>query len=63
MNVYLIALKKRLDNGDITQATYDSLAIELKEPVIEVVEYVPTPTLEDRVVTLEETLDVLFGGV
>lgn len=44
MNVFLIALQKRLANDEITLDLYNELAEELKEPVVEPVEVIVVPT-------------------
>ncbi len=57
MNPFLLALKNRLDNGEITQEQYDILVELLKEPEEEDLEEVtPAPTLKERVDTLENTI-------
>lgn len=57
MNPFILALKNRLDNGEITQEQYDNLFGLLKEPEKEDLEEVaPAPTLKERVDTLENTI-------
>lgn len=57
MNPFLLALKNRLNNGEITQEQYDGLVELLKEPEKEdLEEIIPAPTLKERVDTLENTV-------
>lgn len=60
-NPFILALKNRLDNGEITQEQYDNVAELFKEPEEELVETIPPPTLKERIDTLEDTvLQLLF---
>lgn len=60
-NPFILALKNRLDNGEITQEQYDNVVELFKEPEEEPVETIPPPTLKERIDTLEDTvLQLLF---
>ena len=57
MNPFLLVLKKRLNDGEITQEQYDNLFGLLKEPEkAHLEEVAPAPTLKERVDTLENTI-------
>lgn len=57
MNPFILALKNRLKDGEITQEQYDKFAEMFKEPEKEDLEEVtPAPTLKERVDTLENTI-------
>lgn len=64
MEQYLLALKTRLDNDEITQEIYDELVEKLTMPEEEPIKTTPLPSLEERLQMAEDTIMfMLLGGM